>query len=241
MVMRKVVVIFGAGPGLGASVARRFGNEGYQVALVGRRLKPLTALAEELGQSGIPAVAFSADLGHTDNAKAVAMNIQDRLGRIDAVYYAPSGTEAFLPAVEMTVEMTRERTELMFHGLVAIMNAVLPQMRQRGEGAILAGFGASAVVGEPFMSGPAPAQAAARNYLYSLHGEVLGDGVRVGMVTIAAVIKESAYYQSVLAGADDAPDGFEMPLVDPDDLAGQLWEVAAGRGELEKAFPSAES
>jgi NAD(P)-dependent dehydrogenase (short-subunit alcohol dehydrogenase family) len=35
--MSKTIAIFGAGTGLGISTARRFGREGYQVALIGRR------------------------------------------------------------------------------------------------------------------------------------------------------------------------------------------------------------
>jgi hypothetical protein len=44
------------------------------------------------------------------------------------------------------------------------------------------------------MSGPAPAQEAARNYLYSLRGKIAGEGVHVGMVTISASITGNAYH-----------------------------------------------
>ena len=48
-----VLVVVGAGPGVGASVARRFGREGYDVALVARSAERLTALGEGLQAEGI--------------------------------------------------------------------------------------------------------------------------------------------------------------------------------------------
>lgn len=46
--MSKVIAIFGAGVGLGASTARRFAREGFSVALVARRKDRLDALVEQL-------------------------------------------------------------------------------------------------------------------------------------------------------------------------------------------------
>lgn len=233
----KTLVVLGAGPGLGAAVAQRFGREGYSVALVARRLEPLEELSATLARDGITAAPFQADLGRAENVPPLLEAIRKRFGRIDAIYYSPAGTEAFLPASEMTAEMVRDRSELLFVSLVAAVNGVLPEMRQRGDGAVLAGFGGSAMQGLPFMSGPAPAQAAARNYLYSLNGEVAGDGIRVGMVTISAVITGSAYHRAVEAKEDDTPGGFEMPVVEGQDLAEALWQAAVGKGQLEATFP----
>ncbi|MFD8161029.1 SDR family NAD(P)-dependent oxidoreductase [Streptomyces malaysiensis] len=40
--MAKTIAVFGAGSGMGKAVARRFGQEGYRIALVARRREPLT-------------------------------------------------------------------------------------------------------------------------------------------------------------------------------------------------------
>ncbi|MGO4427734.1 SDR family NAD(P)-dependent oxidoreductase, partial [Streptomyces sp. MCAF7] len=47
------IAIIGAGPGLGAAVARRFGREGYGIALISRDQDRLDALAAELGEEGM--------------------------------------------------------------------------------------------------------------------------------------------------------------------------------------------
>lgn len=235
--MKKVIVIFGAGPGLGASVAKRFGREGYAVALVARGRTKLELLESELESEGITASSFTADLGIDSNIASVIGEIRKALGSIDAIYYSPASTEAFLPASEMTVDMMRARTDYLFLGLVGVVNEVLADFRKKGQGAVLAGFGGSAAQGMPFMSGPAPAQSAARNYLMSLHGELAPENIHVGMVTISAVIKGSAYHSSVEAEESDASAEFEMPIVDPDDLAENLWQAANGRGEVEFICP----
>ena len=50
---KKTIAVFGAGPGLGRGIARRFGREGYQVALVGRRQEALDEIAGELRDDGV--------------------------------------------------------------------------------------------------------------------------------------------------------------------------------------------
>jgi len=55
--MSKVIALFGAGTGLGVSVARRFGREGFRVALVARRKERLDALVADLADGGIEAAA----------------------------------------------------------------------------------------------------------------------------------------------------------------------------------------
>jgi short-subunit dehydrogenase len=48
----KHVLIIGAGPGLGAAVARRYAREGFRITLVARHEESLAALADELRASG---------------------------------------------------------------------------------------------------------------------------------------------------------------------------------------------
>jgi NAD(P)-dependent dehydrogenase (short-subunit alcohol dehydrogenase family) len=51
----KTIAVFGVGPGMGRSVARRFGREGFQVALVARNQTRLDAFTAELAAEGITA------------------------------------------------------------------------------------------------------------------------------------------------------------------------------------------
>ncbi|MBV9195761.1 MAG: SDR family NAD(P)-dependent oxidoreductase [Solirubrobacterales bacterium] len=79
----RVVFITGAARGLGAELARQAHAEGARVALVGRRLEPLQALAAELGEDR--AAAFHADVTDLDALGRAADGCAERFGRIDVV------------------------------------------------------------------------------------------------------------------------------------------------------------
>ncbi|MGH3167347.1 MAG: SDR family NAD(P)-dependent oxidoreductase [Trebonia sp.] len=100
--MPKTIAILGAGPGLGASVARRFAREDFRVALVARRKDRLDALTAQLNAEGIEAAGFTADLSQPAEAPALMAAIRDRFGRIDVVEYQPiSGEQNFTPATQL--------------------------------------------------------------------------------------------------------------------------------------------
>lgn len=77
----KVVVIAGAGPALGATLARRFADEAAQVVLVARTADRLQALASDIDG----AVAIPADITDGDSLAALATQVTERFGRVDAV------------------------------------------------------------------------------------------------------------------------------------------------------------
>ncbi|WP_449353083.1 SDR family NAD(P)-dependent oxidoreductase, partial [Streptomyces shaanxiensis] len=56
------IAIIGAGPGMGLAIARTFGARGFDVALISRTKEKLQTLADQLGEEGITADAFPADV-----------------------------------------------------------------------------------------------------------------------------------------------------------------------------------
>lgn len=236
---KKCIAILGAGPGLGRGLARKYGKEGHAVALVARRMEPLQALAEQLAAEGITAKAYTADLRDPQAVAAALADIQGDWGAVDTLYYGPNAPEVFVPAATVSVEAVRDKVELFLYGLVAAVGAVLPGMRARQQGSILVGLGGSAAMGMPFMSGPGPALAGARNYLYSLHGELAPEGIYVGMLTLSAVIQHSGWHTGIQSGAIplNLPPGFQIPEVSPDALAGMLHSAAQTRQVPELVYP----
>jgi NADP-dependent 3-hydroxy acid dehydrogenase YdfG len=160
--MSKTIVVFGAGSGLGSATARRFGREGYAVALVARRREPLEALAVSLGEQGIEAATFPANLADSTGVPKLIDAITERFGGIDVVEYAP-----FAAATELTADTLRDIVDLYLYTPVEIAHAVLPGMIERGAGAFLLGQGLSAAMAAPGMSGVGPIMAAARHWIHS--------------------------------------------------------------------------
>ncbi|WP_040701551.1 SDR family NAD(P)-dependent oxidoreductase [Nocardia vinacea] len=233
--MSKVIAIFGAGTGLGVSVAHRFGREGFRVALVARRKDRLDALVEQLAGKGIEAAAFSADLSEPAEVPALVAAIHARFGRIDVIEYGPiSGEQGFTPAAQLDATTLQGLIPLLLLTPVEVVRAVLPEWTERGDGAFLLTHGYSAAQPMPHLSGVGPVMSAARNYLYSLNGELADTGVYAGTLSIGAMIARSEVATAVVADSDSLA---AFPVVDPDDLAEHYWDMYTKRDRVEQIYP----
>ncbi|MFD2468547.1 SDR family NAD(P)-dependent oxidoreductase [Amycolatopsis silviterrae] len=233
--MSKTLVILGAGTGLGPAIARRFGREGFRVALVARNRDRLAALADGLVEEGIEAAAFTADLARPAEIPALVGAIRDRFERIDVVSYSPLDLNGFTPAVDLTPAIQQRLLDLYFLTPMALVQAVLAELRERGEGSILISQSVSATQPAPVLSGIGPAMAATRNYIQSLAAEISLDGVHAATLQIGAMIKGSAVHAALLSGAIEPHP--EFPDIDPADIAETLWEMHAKRDASDRQLP----
>ncbi|MFJ8108952.1 SDR family NAD(P)-dependent oxidoreductase [Streptomyces sp. NPDC096132] len=244
--MSKVIAVLGAGTGLGVSLAHRFGREGFRVALVARRTDRLEALVAELADKGVEAAAFPADLSDPAQVPALVGAIRARFGRIDVVEYGPISTAvSFTPATQLDAATLEKLTRLLLLTPVEVFRTVLPELTERGDGALLLTLGASAAHPYPHMSGPGPAMAGARNYLHTLHAELDGTGVYAGTLVIGAMIARSEGADAfgiprdgATAGTVELPGGLKVDVVDPDDLAEYYWDMYTRRDRVEQLHPA---
>jgi len=233
----KSIAVFGAGPGLGQAVARRYAREGYAVTLVARRFEPLDRLAKDLASAGATVQVVTADLADTAATPRLADQIRAETGNLDALYYAPTPATGFVPAAGLTPQHAEKFMPLIFYTMLALVQEFLPHMLEQGNGAILTAQGGSTVRGLPNMSGPSPAQAAQRNYLQALHAEVAEKGVYVGMLYIGAAIRNSAFHVELEEAKAAGEPVWEMATVDPGHLADLLWTMHSTRGQQELIYP----
>lgn len=235
MTDQKTIAIFGAGTGLGVSVAARFGREGYKVALIARGPTGLDVLKGKLAAQGIEAYTFPADLTDLAAIPSLVHAIEAQLGSIDVALFSPiSSTAYFVPAVNLEANYLQSILPLLTFAPIELARALMPGMRSRGNGAFIVADGLSAVLPVAGMSGPGPAFAATRNYIMTLHDEVHADGVFAGMLHVGAMIENSTGMAAALA-AGMVLDSF--PVVDPDVLADEVWSLAAKRDRSEAILP----
>ncbi|WIX79733.1 SDR family NAD(P)-dependent oxidoreductase [Amycolatopsis carbonis] len=234
--MTKSLVVFGAGPGVGRAIARRYGKAGYDVVLIARRRTPLEEFAAVLTADGSTAHVLTADLSETASIPALATRIRTLVGDPDVVYYAPSpGDPDFTSAASLTSARLHAVLPLALDTLIAVVAEFLPAMLARGDGAILTAQGAAAVRGRPHMSGWGPLLAAQRNYLQSLAAEVADQGVIVGQLHIGARITGTPFDDRYRASG--RPEN-AFPAAEPADLAELLWTMHADRKPQELLVPS---
>jgi short-subunit dehydrogenase len=237
--MPKTIAVFGAGPGMGRSVARRFGSEGFQVALVSRNAERLDAFAAELAGDGIAASGFAGDIADRDALGGIVERITARFGPIDVLEYAPSGTDWLtrqVPVREADVASFEFPFDLLLRTPVTLIRQVLPGMLERGDGAVLFGLTVGASIPVPQLGNVATAAAAARHHLQALHADLAGTGVYAGLVQVAGLVGDSDAARFVAENWD--PSLLSDPL-DPAVLAEALWDLYLKRDRFEEIVPSA--
>lgn len=235
MTDRKTIAIFGAGTGLGASLTERFAHEGYRIALVARRPGPLEERVAELSRAGIEAAAFPGDLTDIERIPALVRSIEERMGSIDVAVHQAVGGVGFVPAAELDAAKFQPIANIFALSPIELSHAVLPGMLARGDGAIVIVSGLTASTPMPGISGVGPAMAAARNYIFSLNGEVMPKAVFAGTVSIGGFIDRSAILQAMTSGGAKLDPSY--PIVDPDHIAEELWSLVTRRDRVEAILP----
>lgn len=183
--MKNTIAIIGAGPGLGLASARRFGAEGFNVALFARSKDHVHALAAELAGAGITARGYVTDVRDRQSLTASLSLAANDLGPIEILQYSPVPSKDYLrPVLETTPEELRSALEFSTLGAAAAMNAVLPGMRALGRGTAMFVNGSSAVRPNHNYAGTSAAFAAESAYAQMLHDALAPEGIHVAQLII---------------------------------------------------------
>jgi NADP-dependent 3-hydroxy acid dehydrogenase YdfG len=209
------IVIVGAGPNLGAAVARRFGREGMAAGLISRDTGKLEALAGELRGEGLTADFAAADIRDSAALSAAIAALAERLGPVEVLEYSPLPAREFMkPILETTVDDVRGPLEFSVLGAVAAATAVLRPMLDAGRGTILFTTGGAAVNPYPLRAGVGISFAGEVAYARMLHDELRDRGIHVGHTAIGG---------RIAAGADH----------EPADVAEVLWRHHTERSDFQ--------
>jgi short-subunit dehydrogenase len=225
----QTIAIFGAGPGLGQAVARRFGREGFRVALVARDAGRLESMASDLAGAGVEAAGFPADLTDREAALGAVDAIQARFGPVDVLEYSPTpGASLRTSPSELDVAAVARLLELYVLTPVALVGRVLPGMLERGGGGLLFAMGAAAKYPAPRLAG-GMVLSSLRNYAHTLNAELGPRSVYAGTLLIGALIEGSAAARNPSAWGNG-----RATVVAADDLAGRCWDMYAKRDRVEE-------
>ena len=186
--MGKVVVITGAGAGVGRAVVTEFARNGCDVALLSRDPDRLEDAAKEARRLGVRAVAIPTDVADADAVEAAAMRVEDELGPID-VWVNVAMATVFSPVSKLTAAEVERGTAVTYLGQVHGMMAALRRMTPRNRGSIVNVGSALAYRSVPLQSVYCGAKFAIRGFTDSLRSELLHDklDIKISMVDLPAV------------------------------------------------------
>lgn len=209
------IAIIGAGPGLGLAVARRFGREGFAVALIARHQGRVDELAATLSAEGITAGGFVADVRDTEALRDALEKVTERMGTIEVLQYSPLPAKEFMrPVLETTAADLVGPVEFSIYGPVTAAHQVIPGMRFLGTGTIVFVNGGSAVRPGPAVTGTSVAFAGESAYAQLLHDALAPEGIHVAQLILPLGI----------GGGD--------PAHEPSALADTVWRLHNERGEF---------
>lgn len=187
--MTKVVVITGAGAGVGRACADEFARHGYDVALLSREPDRLQRAASEIRAAyDVKTLALPTDVADATAVDAAATEVERILGPID-VWVNVAMATVFAPVSLLRADEIERGTKVTYLGQVYGMMAALARMRTRNRGTIVNVGSALGYRSVPLQSIYCGAKFAIRGFTDSLRSEIIHDGldIHLTMVDLPAI------------------------------------------------------
>ena len=172
----RVVVVTGAGSGLGLEVARQFADEGAHV--IGADL----TIAEP--QPGV--IPVIADVTTEEGVQSIIDEATARWGRVD-ILSNNVGWVSYSSALDCSVEEFRQSFEVNVLAAFLLTRAVLPSMIATGSGSIVNTASTAGIVGLRDRAAYCSNKAAVISFTRQVAVQYAGDGVRANSVAPGAM------------------------------------------------------
>lgn len=175
-------LITGASSGIGAELARGLAGRGLGVTLVARREERLLELADELDESyGVRAEVVKADVSAPRSRSRLTAAVEERGLTVEVlVNNAGFGSGGRFTRLDADKEASMVRTNV--EAVVALTGHYLPQMAERGRGAVLNLASLIAFQPVPFQATYGASKAFVLSFTDALHEEMRGTGVTLTAV-----------------------------------------------------------
>ena len=211
------VIVVGVGPGLGASVARRFAREGHPVALAARSQDKVDTIAGEVSNLGVK--VLGAALDGTDEAAVTDLvaRTEKELGPLDVAVYNASG-RAIKSILELTAHDMEESWRRSCLGGFFLGREAAKRMLPRGHGTILMTGATAAMRGGKNFASFAVGKFGLRALAQSMAREFGPQGIHVAHINIDGGIMSERVKDMV---KDRPADSF----LEPDAIADVYYDL----------------
>jgi NAD(P)-dependent dehydrogenase (short-subunit alcohol dehydrogenase family) len=214
---KPVAVVTGVGPGLGASLVRRFAPT-YAVAMLARKTDYLKALAHEIRQGGGTVLDLSCDVSQPTQIRDAFRAIRKDLGEPE-VLLCNAGSGTFGAITEITPEQYEADWRVNAFGAFVAAKEVAPAMITRGRGTMLFTGATAGVKAGPKSVSFGPAKFAMRGLAQSLARDLGPKGIHVAWINVDGSVD--------IPGARGLkPSLQEGDFLKPDAIAETYWYLA---------------
>lgn len=183
-VQDKVVIVTGAGRGLGRAFAHRLASEGARVAIAEIDSMAGAAVADELIGDGGAATFIETDIASEESTQAMTAHVLERWGRIDGLVANAALANSVGGATydEITVEQWDRMMQVNVRGTWLTCRAVAPHMQSRRQGSIVTIGSDTALWGSPKLLHYVTSKGAIEAFTRAMARELGPAGVRINCV-----------------------------------------------------------
>ncbi len=179
---KPIAVIAGAGPGIGAALARRFAGE-YELALLARQQSTLASLGTEING----AHQYLCDLSDSSAVATTFAGIRRDLGEVDTLLYN-AGQGLFQDLESTTAAQFEQLWRVNAFGSFLCVQQVVTAMKAAASGNIIFTGATASVRGGPKTAAFAAAKAAQRSLAESLAKALWPVGIHVALVVVDGIV-----------------------------------------------------
>jgi 3-oxoacyl-[acyl-carrier protein] reductase len=189
----RIAFITGASRNIGRATALAFAAEGADLVLNTRvNAEELEAVAADCRKAGVRVVGVLGDVGEASAAEAMIAKGVAELGGID-VLVCNAAIRPHKSLAETSLEDWHRVMAVNLHSAFYLARAVVPSMKQRGRGSIIALGGLSSLTGRPDTAAVTTAKTGLLGLVRALAAELGPAGIRANMVVPGFIDTERRY------------------------------------------------
>jgi NAD(P)-dependent dehydrogenase (short-subunit alcohol dehydrogenase family) len=177
----KVVIVTGAGTGIGAATAIRLARSGAHVSLIGRTSETLTNVQHIIEEFGGKALCVTADMSDEGSGRTIVDATLERFGQLDGIVNNAATIRHF-PIEEWPVDVFDDHIATNIRGPFLLIRDSVPHLRSSTVRSIVNVSSSSGSVRRVGQSVYGMTKAALDYLTQSLAGELASDGIRVNAI-----------------------------------------------------------
>jgi short-subunit dehydrogenase len=236
----EVVVVTGAGAGLGRAIVQEFANRGAHLALISRDRDRLEAAKSDVEAAGGRAIVLPLDVSDASALEEAAGRTEEAFGPID-VWVNNAMASVFSPVKEMHADEYRRVTEVTYLGYVYGTLAALHRMLPRDHGTIVQVGSALAYRSIPLQSAYCASKHAIIGFTQSLRTELIHDHSHVKVTVVNMPAMNTPQFDWVLTRLPRKPQPVP-PIFQPEVGARAVyWAAHHAPRELLVGWPTVEA
>ena len=198
---KKIIVVTGAGRGLGRALAKTLAGPDTIIVLCGRDTQELEIVAGEIQKDGNECQWQKTDVTKKEDIESLIMGVHKKFGRVDMCINNAGAVHKAHPLEEISDEEYEACMKTNVDGVFYMLRSVIPIMKQRGSGTIIAVASTAGRRGNPEFAAYATSKFAVRGLMQSAARSLCPLGIRCLTISPAGI---NTAMREFILGKEDA-------------------------------------